>query len=335
MANAPKKTKGTGTKSTEKRAGEAKRPKADKPAEEEVAAKKPAAEPEESGAANYTVPVLLGAAVIAALVYSSRMNRAPAEPPAGSGTDSTAEHGSNNGDNNRGGGGNNGRGNEQEAPRREPPRERPTPPSAEPTAQDVSVRAVHPEPPPNSDPRHGRFTVAEATAGMPAGENLVADIETSMGNFSCRLWPDRAPNTVANFVGLARGTRDWWDPVGGSWVRRPYYDGSVFHRVIPDFMIQGGDILRTGQGGPGYEFADENTGAHDQPGMLCMANHGPNTNGGQFFILEESKPHLNGSYSVFGLCTPAELVERIARTPRTRRDQPLTPVRITRVNVHR
>jgi peptidyl-prolyl cis-trans isomerase A (cyclophilin A) len=170
---------------------------------------------------------------------------------------------------------------------------------------------------------------------MPAGDNLVADIETNYGTFSCQLWPTRAPNTVANFVGLSRGLRDFWDPVGGAWVRRPYFDGTVFHRVIPGFMAQGGDVLRDGHGGPGYEFADENTAHHDQAGLLCMANHGPNTNGSQFFILEEPKAHLDGSYSVFGRCSPVELVRRITGVSRSPNDRPNEPVLIRHVRVHR
>jgi len=329
MANAPKKSKGGTAKSGEKRAASSGgREGTPARAGETPPLSRKGPESEESGGlGNYVIPALLGAALVAALAYSQQRNRAPAEPPAGPSAQESPSGGGGSAEN-PGGGANERR----DPPRREP--ERPTPPAPEPTAQDVAVRATHPEPS-SPDPRRGRFSIADATQGMPAGTTLAADIETSMGTFNCQLWPDRAPNTVANFVGLARGTRDWWDPVGGSWVRRAYYDGSVFHRVIPDFMIQGGDVLRTGSGGPGYEFADENVTAHNEAGLLCMANHGPNTNGGQFFILEEAKDHLNGSYSVFGRCTPTDLVERIARTPRTRRDQPLTPVRIVRVTVHR
>jgi peptidyl-prolyl cis-trans isomerase A (cyclophilin A) len=196
------------------------------------------------------------------------------------------------------------------------------------------LQANHPTPT-SPDPRGGQFSLADATEGMEPGTRLVAEIETNYGTFTCDLWPDRAPNTVANFVGLARGKRDFWDPVRGQWVRRPYYDGTIFHRVIPGFMAQGGDILRNGRGGPGYEFADENTSAHDEPGMICMANHGPNTNGSQFFILEQPKPHLNGSYSVFGKCSPVELVQRISGVPRSSSDRPNSPVVIRAVRVHR
>lgn len=218
-------------------------------------------------------------------------------------------------------------------PVRAPAEVAPTPPSnAE--AQNVAVTPTHPQPT-SPDPLHGRFTLQQATAGLPAGNRLVAEIETSMGTFTCELFPDRAPNTVANFVGLARGLRDFWDPVAGRWVRRPFYDGSVFHRVIPDFMIQGGDILRSGFGGPGYEIPDENVDNHNEAGLLAMANHGPNTGGSQFFIQEDPRPHLNGSYSVFGRCAPVSLVEQIARVPRTPRDQPINPVWIRHVRIHR
>jgi len=181
----------------------------------------------------------------------------------------------------------------------------------------------------------GRFTLEQATAGLPGTGALVASIETRMGTFTCELLSREAPVTVANFVGLARGLRAFWDPTAGRWVRRPFYDGSIFHRVIPDFMIQGGDILRSGMGGPGFEFADENVQGHNAPGLLCMANHGPNTNGGQFFITEVAKPHLDGSYSIFGRCTPADLVRRITAVERDPRDMPIEAVVIDRIRISR
>lgn len=269
---------------------------------------------------NYLVPAVLGLLVLVALVWAVRMNqRVPAEPAAGSTDPSGSVPSSATEDASR-------------SRQPEPAMRETTPVQGQ--ANDVTVTPVYPRPT-SPDPRQGRFTLAEATEGMPPGDRLVAEIETSMGTFTCDLWPDRAPNTVANFVGLARGKRDFWDPVAGRWTRRPYYDGSVFHRVIPDFMIQGGDILRSGFGGPGYEFPDENVDNHREPGLLCMANHGPNTNGSQFFILEDPKPHLDGSYSVFGRCSPVELVERIARVPRDARDRPLTPVFIQHVRIRR
>jgi peptidyl-prolyl cis-trans isomerase A (cyclophilin A) len=195
------------------------------------------------------------------------------------------------------------------------------------------VEPAHREPT-SPDPRGGRFTLENATEGLAGTGNLVAEIETSMGTFSCQLLAREAPNTVANFVGLARGRRDFWDPVAGVWTRRPFYDGSIFHRVIPDFMIQGGDILRSGTGGTGYEFGDENVTGHNAPGLLCMANHDPGTNGAQFFITETANPQLDGSYSIFGRCTPTDLVRRIARVERNG-NRPVTPVFIQHVRVRR
>jgi peptidyl-prolyl cis-trans isomerase A (cyclophilin A) len=205
---------------------------------------------------------------------------------------------------------------------------------AQPRMRDVTVRPTVMEPS-APDPLHGRFTLAQATAGLTPGTTLVAEMETSMGTFSCQLLADAAPVTVANFVGLARGLRDFWDPVAGRWVKRPFYDGSVFHRVIPDFMIQGGDVLRSGMGGVGYEIPDENVQGHNAAGQLCMANRGPNTGGGQFFITEVAKDHLDGSYSIFGRCTPTDLVNRIARVQRNERDMPFEPVEIRHVRIVR
>nr|MBK7067202.1 peptidylprolyl isomerase [Deltaproteobacteria bacterium] len=158
---------------------------------------------------------------------------------------------------------------------------------------------------------------------------------TSHGEFQCTLFEREAPNTVANFVGLARGIRDFWDPVHGRWTRTPFYANTIFHRVIPNFMIQGGDFLRSGSGGVGYEIADENVSPHDRAGLLCMANHGPNTNGGQFFITQGPKAHLDGSYSIFGECRPTSLVNEIASVRRDRSDRPAVPVIIRRITITR
>jgi peptidyl-prolyl cis-trans isomerase A (cyclophilin A) len=270
--------------------------------------------------------------VVAIVFYTRVKNRVPSEPVSPETASETAQPTGAAGDSTRTAG--------QAAHANAPSGNAPTPPPAQanpPVMQDpqnVAVTATHPEPT-SPDPLHGQFTLAQATAGLPAGSNLVADIQTSMGTFTCTLMNAQAPITVANFVGLARGVRDFWDPVDGRWTRRPYFDGSVFHRVIPDFMIQGGDILRSGQGGPGYTIADENVADHNAAGLLCMANRGPNTGGSQFFITESPRPHLNGSYSVFGRCTPTDLVGRIARTPRSPRDQPITPVFIQHVTIHR
>jgi peptidyl-prolyl cis-trans isomerase A (cyclophilin A) len=221
------------------------------------------------------------------------------------------------------------------APTPAPPPMRAEPAPTPAPSGSLAPRVARMREPTSPDPKGGRFTLAQATEGLPPGNTLSAEIETSMGTFTCSLLPERAPLTVANFVGLARGLRDFWDPVEGTWARRPFYDGSIFHRVIPDFMIQGGDYLRSGSGGVGYEIPDENVTGHNRGGQLCMANHGPNTNGGQFFITETAKDHLDGSYSIFGTCTPTDLVVRIARVPRGERDTPDTPVEIRHVRITR
>ncbi|RMH42838.1 MAG: peptidylprolyl isomerase [Deltaproteobacteria bacterium] len=147
---------------------------------------------------------------------------------------------------------------------------------------------------------------------------LTATFETSMGAIHCELFEKQTPMTVANFVGLARGLKAWKHPGTGKIERRPFYDGLVFHRVIPNFMIQGGDPLGIGRGGPGYQFADEFVDSlrHDRPGRLSMANAGPGTNGSQFFITEVPTPHLDGRHTIFGQCDDIDVVKRIAREGR-------------------
>jgi peptidyl-prolyl cis-trans isomerase A (cyclophilin A) len=147
-------------------------------------------------------------------------------------------------------------------------------------------------------------------------EELYATFKTTAGDIVVKLLPEKAPKTVENFVSLAEGTRDWTDPKTRQQVNRPLYDGTVFHRVIPDFMIQGGDPEGTGRGGPGYKFADEigPDNKFDKPGLLAMANAGPNTNGSQFFITEVPTPHLNRGHTIFGEVVKGfELVPKIAR----------------------
>ena len=143
-------------------------------------------------------------------------------------------------------------------------------------------------------------------------EILHATLKTSLGDIVVRLLPDKAPKTVANFVGLAEGTKEWKEPKSGQAVKRPLYDGTVFHRVIPEFMIQGGDPLGNGSGGPGYRFEDEigPDNRFERPGLLAMANAGPNTNGSQFFVTEVSTPHLNRGHTIFG-----EVVKGFERIP--------------------
>ncbi|BDG07586.1 peptidylprolyl isomerase [Anaeromyxobacter paludicola] len=147
-------------------------------------------------------------------------------------------------------------------------------------------------------------------------EETYATFTTSMGDIVVKLLPEKAPKTVENFVGLAEGTKEWKDPSSGQTVKRPLYDGTVFHRVIPEFMIQGGDPMGTGFGGPGFRFADEIDASNrfDKPGLLAMANAGPNTNGSQFFITEVPTPHLNRGHTIFGEVVKGfDLVPRIAQ----------------------
>lgn len=160
-----------------------------------------------------------------------------------------------------------------------------------------------------------------------------AIIKTSLGTIVCQLFPEKAPNTVENFVGLAEGTKEWIDPKTGQKVKKRFYDGLTFHRVIPNFMIQGGCPLGTGTGGPGYKFADEISDLKfDIPGRLAMANAGPNTNGSQFFITEVPTPWLNGHHTIFGqLVEGMEVLKQIARVERDNRDKPLKPVIIEKV----
>ncbi|MFL5262387.1 MAG: peptidylprolyl isomerase [Anaeromyxobacteraceae bacterium] len=147
-------------------------------------------------------------------------------------------------------------------------------------------------------------------------EELYATFKTSAGDLVVKLFPEKAPKTVETFVALVEGTKEWTDPNTRQQVTRPLYDGTVFHRVIPDFMIQGGDPLGTGYGGPGFRFADEigPDNKFDRPGLLAMANAGPNTNGSQFFITEVPTPHLNKGHTIFGEVVKGfELVPKIAR----------------------
>src|SRR2546426_9137565 len=148
---------------------------------------------------------------------------------------------------------------------------------------------------------------------------VYATLKTSMGDIVIQLFDDKAPKTVANFVGLASGTKEWLDPKTGEKVKRPLYNGTIFHRVIPGFMIQGGDPLGNGRGGPGYTFEDEFDPdlKHSKPGMLSMANAGPNTNGSQFFITLAATPWLDGKHSVFGEVIKGQnVVDAIGNVPR-------------------
>jgi peptidyl-prolyl cis-trans isomerase A (cyclophilin A) len=165
-----------------------------------------------------------------------------------------------------------------------------------------------------------------------------ARFETSEGTFRIRLFHKEAPKTVENFVGLAEGTKDWQDPATGEKKREPFYNGVIFHRVINGFMIQGGDRLGQGTGGPGYKFADEFHPSlrHDRAGILSMANAGPNTNGSQFFVTLGPTPHLDNRHSVFGeVVSGLDVVKRIGSVPTGRQDRPVKPVVMNKVTIER
>jgi peptidyl-prolyl cis-trans isomerase A (cyclophilin A) len=196
----------------------------------------------------------------------------------------------------------------------------------------LPVAAVRPSP---DDPLAGKFTVDDATKGLPAGKQIVATIETSLGKLECKLFDDKAPITVANFVGLARGVRPWKTPAG-TWEKKPAYDGTLFHRVIKGFMIQGGDAKKNGSGDAGYEIPDEvwEDANHDRAGLLCMANKGKNTNSAQFFITDDAAYHLDNGYTIFGECGPVELVHQLASVE-VAGSSPKTPLDIKKITVTR
>src|SRR5437870_4452746 len=176
------------------------------------------------------------------------------------------------------------------------------------------------------------------TAAQEKKGPLYATIKTSAGDVVVLLFEDKAPKTVANFVGLATGTKEWTDPKSRQQVKRPLYNGTIFHRVIPDFMIQGGDPLGNGTGGPGFRFEDEFHPElkHSKAGILSMANAGPNTNGSQFFITMKATPWLDGKHSVFGeVVKGQEVVSAIANMPRDSRDKPVKDVVLQEVIISR
>jgi len=167
---------------------------------------------------------------------------------------------------------------------------------------------------------------------------LYAKFETTLGNFTVELFESKVPKTVAIFAGLIEGTHEWTHPATGEKHKKPYYDGIVFHRVIEGFMIQGGDPLGKGFGGPGFQFADEFHPElrHDKVGILSMANAGPNTNGSQFFITLGPTPHLDRKHSVFGQVVEGlDVIKIIGRTPVDGQDKPKTPVVMQKVTIER
>ena len=181
---------------------------------------------------------------------------------------------------------------------------------------------------------------AATTAAKPAAATTaepVATIDTTAGKMTCTLFPDKAPIGVANFIGLAQGTKDWTNPVSHAKKHGvPLYDGTIFHRVIPGFMIQGGDPAGSGSGDVGFEFKNETspTLKFDRPGRLAYANAGPDTNGSQFFITEKGAPWLTGKHTIFGACEPLDLVVKISGVPRDG-ERPHDAVTIKKVTIAR
>src|SRR5947208_13432968 len=176
---------------------------------------------------------------------------------------------------------------------------------------------------------------ASTTAAAPAP---TAIIDTTAGKLTCTLFPKKAPIGVANFIGLANGTKDWTNTATGRKMHGvPMYNGTIFHRVIPDFMIQGGDPMGDGEGDPGYKFKNETSPdlQFDRPGRLAYANAGPDTNGSQFFVTEVPYTSLNGGYTIFGQCDDpsVELVKKIARMPRNGNDRPNEPPKIVKITI--
>jgi peptidyl-prolyl cis-trans isomerase A (cyclophilin A) len=183
--------------------------------------------------------------------------------------------------------------------------------------------------------------VATTIAGQEGSSKTpYAHFTTSAGNFTVRLFEKEAPKTVANFIGLAEGTKEWTDPKTGEKVKKPFYNGLIFHRVIAGFMIQGGDPLGVGTGGPGYKIPDEFGSGRklDKAGILAMANTGqPNTGASQFFITLAPTPWLNGKHTVFGEVTEGmDVIEKIGSTKTTKPgDKPVTPITIKSITIER
>lgn len=166
------------------------------------------------------------------------------------------------------------------------------------------------------------------------GPDLLATFTTNLGQINCRLLFQRSPKTVANFAGLATGNKPWKDPKTGQEVTgKPLYDGLIFHRVIPEFMIQGGDPKGNGTGGPGFAIKDEFHPElkHDRGGLLSMANSGPNTGGSQFFLTEKATPWLDGKHAIFGECKEIDVVKKIARVPVEPGNRPKAPVNLEKL----
>lgn len=186
------------------------------------------------------------------------------------------------------------------------------------------------------DPVAGAFTLEDALEGLPEGGGaLRAVITTDVGEITC-TFDSRPTNAVANFIGLARGVRPWMDPASAAWVKRRFYDGLVYHRIIDDFMAQGGDPLGTGFGGPGYQINDEiYPDLLFTPGTLAYANSGPNSNGSQYFITEVATDWLDGDFTILGTCEPMDTIMALTAVETDAGDRPLTETRMQRVDITR
>ncbi len=206
-----------------------------------------------------------------------------------------------------------------------------TPPApAAPASKPVASVPVSPD-----DPLAGKFTLDDATKGLAGTGSLYADIQTDQGKLECELYDDKAPITVANFIGLARGLRPFKQP-DGKWAKKNGYDGTTFHRVIKGFMIQGGDPQGSGAGEPGYVIPDEiwEGARHNERGQLCMANRGKNTNGMQFFIMDGVANHLDGGYTIFGKCAPEDVVLKLSGVE-VQGDRSVKPTKISKISIKR
>jgi len=188
-------------------------------------------------------------------------------------------------------------------------------------------------------PSEKTFIFQEEFANMTQTPGTYATFQTSQGKIVCRLYEKEAPKTVANFIDLAEGKREWTHPTNKKKSKDKLFDGTIFHRVIPKFMIQGGDPAGTGFGGPGYKFEDETKGSphsFNAPGKLAMANSGPNTNGSQFFITVAATPWLTGNHTIFGeVVEGQEIVNKISEVDRDRSDKPRVPVVLESVTIDR
>jgi peptidyl-prolyl cis-trans isomerase A (cyclophilin A) len=205
----------------------------------------------------------------------------------------------------------------------------PPPPAPPPAAAPAPAPAPTPAPLPAAE-------AAPAAALAPVPAEQYATLDTSLGTIVLRLFPKDAPKTVANFVGLATGQKEWTDPRTGQRTRAKLYDGTLFHRVIPGFMIQGGDPLGSGMGDPGYSFEDEFQSGRrfDKVGLLAMANAGPNTNGSQFFITTSTPHHLDNHHTIFGeVISGYDVVEKISKVPQGPNNRPVEPVVLRHVTI--